>query len=221
MKLGIDSFKTGFTFGALVLLLTILGCSSGGGDGSASLTGVFLDSPVSGLGYETDTFRGVTGAGGAFSYQNGERIRFFLGDATLCETEAADIITPIDCVAGAMDETDPMVTNLLIFLQSIDFDNDPENGIDITEIMQREARGLQLQLDCDPNEFRQNYDFRNYLQLLNMQNAFQTHEDRIPPYMEQARAHMRETIMENGLDGYGTGMQNRFNNSLRAQEENQ
>lgn len=205
-------FKSGLALGAIALLLITAGCGSSGGSDSTSLTGVFLDSPVSGLGYYTDTQQGMTGTGGAFQYQNGERVHFYLGDMELCDIEAMPVITPIDCVAGATDVTHPMVTNMLILLQSIDYDNDPENGIDITPVMHQEARNMQLNLDCDPNEFRENYDFNNYLQLVNMQNGFQDHEDRIPPYMEQARLHMQETIMENGLYGYQNEMQNRFTN---------
>ena len=204
--------KLGLTLGALALLLITTGCGSSGGGDSTSLTGVFLDSPVSGLGYFTETHHGMTGTGGAFQYQNGERIHFYLGDMELCDVEATQVVTPVDCVAGATDVTHPMVTNMLLLLQSIDYDNDPENGIDITPVMHQEARDLQLNLDCDPNEFRENYDFNNYLQLLNMQNAFQNHEERIPPYIEQARLHMQETIMENGLYGYRNGMQNEFMN---------
>ena len=136
MRFKINGINPGLTFAVLTLLITTIGCSSGGGSVNPStntpLTGVFLDSPVDGLGYETDTIQGVTGPGGVFSYHSGESIRFFIGDIELGTTEAMPIITPIDCVEGAIDETDPMVTNMLIFLQSIDFDNDPENGIDIT-----------------------------------------------------------------------------------------
>ena len=206
----------GIILGVLIVLLTITGCGSGGSSGSTSQTGIFLDSPVSGLGYVTDTQQGMTGTGGSFTYQNGERIHFFLGDIELCDVEAGPIVTPIDCVAGAVDETNPRVTNMLMFLQALDFDDDPQNGIDITPLMHQEAQNLQLaqrlDFDCDPNEFRENYDFHHFLQLLNMQNAFQDHEDRVPPYFDQARQHMRETIMENGLYGYGPGMQQRSSN---------
>ena len=119
MRLRINGIKLGLTFTVLIILMTTIGCSSGGGSGSTPLTGVFLDSPVDGLGYETDTIQSVTGPGGVFSYHRGESIRFFIGDIELGVTEAMPIITPIDCVAGAIDETDPMVTNMLIFLQSI------------------------------------------------------------------------------------------------------
>jgi len=205
--------KLGLTLGVLTLLLLTTGCGSSGGDGSTSLTGVFLDSPVSGLGYYTETQQGMTGTGGAFKYQNGERVHFYLGDIELCDIEAKPVVTPIDCVAGATDVMHPRVTNMLLLLQSIDYDNDPVNGIDITPVMHQEARSLQLDLDCDPKEFRENYNFNNYLQLLNMQNAFQEHEDRVPPYIQQVRLHMQETIMENGLYGYSNEMQNRITNA--------
>ncbi len=209
--------KLGLTLGALALLLITTGCGSSGSDGSTTQTGVFLDSPVSGLGYSTDTQQGMTGTGGAFSYKNGERVHFYIGDMELCDVEAMPVITPIDCVPEAEDETHPMVTNMLVFLQALDFDNDPENGIDITPLMHQEARNLQLDqqldFDRDPNEFRENYDFHNYLEMLTIQNAFQYHGDRLPPEIEQARQHMQETIMENGLYGYGPGMRNRSNNT--------
>ena len=193
------------TFTALTLLLGTIGCSSGSGSGNSStnapLTGVFLDSPVSGLGYETHTHQGITGTGGAFSYQNGEAIRFFIGDIELCHVEAMEIITPIDCVEGAVDETHPMVTNMLLFLQSIDFDNDPENGIDIAEHMHNEALGMHLDFAGDPELFRENYDFRYFLDLMSSRGMFHDYEDRVPPEIVEARNHMRQTMMENGLHG--------------------
>jgi len=121
------------------------------------------------------------------------------------------IITPIDCVEGAIDETDPMVTNMLIFLQSIDFDNDPENGIDITEFMHQEASGtiyVDFDFSGDPNVFRENHDFRNFLDRLSTMGRFRDYGDRLPPEIEQARFHMQETMIENGLHGYGPGSPN-------------
>jgi len=212
MRLRTSGINLGLTFTILIMLMTTIGCSGGGGGGDGSgntpLTGVFLDSPVDGLGYETDTIHGVTGPGGVFSYHSGESIRFFIGDIELGATEAMPIITPIDCVEGAIDETDPMVTNMLIFLQSIDFDNDPENGIDITEFMHQEAIGMHIDFSADPNVFRENYDFLNFLYRLNTMGMFLDYGDRIPPEIEQARFHMQETMIENGLHGYGPGSPN-------------
>ena len=118
------------------------------------------------------------------------------------------IITPIDCVEGALDETHPMVTNMLVFLQAIDFDNDPENGIDIIELMHQEAIGMHLDFTGDPEQFRGNYDFRYFLDLMTARGMFHDYEDRFPPEIEQARSHMQQTMMENGLHGYGPVNQN-------------
>ena len=195
-----------FLTAIIALLFAVVGCSSGGSGTTptnARITGVFLDSPVSGLGYETPTYHGTTGTGGAFLYQDGETVRFFVGDIILCEVEAMPIVTPIDCVAGADDVTHPMVTNMLVFLQSIDFDNNPENGIDITEFMHQEAIGMHIDFSGDPNVFRENYDFRNFLDRLNTMGMFYDYGDRLPPEIELARFHMQETMIENGLHGYG------------------
>jgi len=220
MRFKINGINPGLTFAVLTLLITTIGCSSGGGSVDPSintpLTGVFLDSPVDGLGYETDTMQGVTGPGGVFSYHSGESIRFFIGDIELGVTEAMPIITPIDCVEGAIDETDPMVTNMLIFLQSIDFDNDPENGIDITELMHQEAIGMHIDFSGDPNVFRENYDFRNFLDRLSTMGMFYDYEDRLPPEIKQARAHMQTTIREYGLYGYGSGDMNQGDMMLNS-----
>jgi hypothetical protein len=195
-----------FLTAIIALLFAVVGCG-GGGSGTtptnARITGVFFDSPVSGLGYETPTYHGTTGTGGAFSYQDGETVRFFVGDIILCEVEAMPVVTPIDCVDGADDVTHPMVTNILVFLQSIDFDNNPENGIDINELMHQEAMGMNLDFALDPLLFRENYDFQHYLDLMNSRGMFNNYEARFPPEIEQARFHMRETMIENGLHGYG------------------
>ena len=212
MRLRTSGINLGLTFTVLIMLMTTIGCSGGGGGGDGSgntpLTGVFLDSPVDGLGYETDTIQGITGTGGAFSYQNGEAIRFFIGDIELCHVEAMEIITPIDCVEGAVDETHPMVTNMLLFLQSIDFDNDPENGIDIAELMHHEAIEMHLDFAGHPEQFRESYDFRYFLDLMSSRGMFHDYEDRVPPEIVEARNHMRQTMMENGLHGYGPGNPN-------------
>ena len=213
----------GYIVVTAALLVSLVGC--GGGSGAISpntqMTGVFLDGPVSGLGYETSTYHGTTGTGGAFSYQDGETVRFFVGDIILCEVEAMPIVTPIDCVDGADDVTHPMVTNMLVFLQSIDFDNNPENGIDINELMHQEAMGMHLDFALDPLLFRENYDFQHYLDLMNSRGMFKTYEGRFPPEIEKARAHMQTTMLEYGLYGYGSGGMNQGDMMLNSGNQSQ
>ncbi len=64
--------------GLICLMLT--GCSSSSDDPAplASVEeGVFKDSVVSGLQYQTDTLSGTTDSGGKFKYRKGEKVNFF------------------------------------------------------------------------------------------------------------------------------------------------
>jgi len=134
--------------GRLPLLLAILalaasqtGCFDGGGGSSKrhdTRTGVFVDSPVSGLRYATDSQDGVTDSQGTFEYRHNETVAFYLGDLKLGEANGAEVITPLDLVADADDHTDETVTNIAVLLQTLDQDGNVSNGITITpEIAER------------------------------------------------------------------------------------
>ena len=47
------------------------------------LTGVFRDSPVHGLEYQTQTVGGLTGEKGEFRYRSGETVTFSIGGLVL------------------------------------------------------------------------------------------------------------------------------------------
>ena len=134
----------------LPVLLALTACGGGGGNGSstsgggvsaAALEGQFIDSIVIGLRYETPTTSGFTDDQGRFSYRPGESVRFFVGDVFIGEAEGQAIITPIELVAGAVDETSTQVLNIVIFLQSVDDDGDESNGIRITMLANDAAAG--------------------------------------------------------------------------------
>ena len=111
--------------------------------------GQFWDSPVSGLEFETATQKGVTGANGAFQYRAGEKVTFKLGNTVLGSAKGSSRISPFDLVSIPVPELgdlsgevfkmfiDNGVTafehgvNILIFLQTLDSDNNPDNGIEI------------------------------------------------------------------------------------------
>jgi hypothetical protein len=107
-----------FIVGAAMLLAA---CSSGGGDGGSSgappaavpLAGVFVDSPVHGLGYTTSTgLSGTTDAAGSFGYNSGDTMTFTLYGRTICSgIPAAPVITALSC-SGATSLTDAPVVNL-------------------------------------------------------------------------------------------------------------
>ena len=82
--------------------------------------GRLIDAPVQGVSYRSGTLAGVTGSGGEFQYQAGEKVRFFIGDIALGQAvEGKAVITPLDLVAqGTLDS--PAVINIARLLQSLD-----------------------------------------------------------------------------------------------------
>ncbi len=119
---------TTFTISALISLLVACG---GGGDSTPQTTaGVFIDSPVEGLRYVSGDINGTTGTNGAFQCQS--TVQFYIGDILLGEATCGEIITPVDLVSGATDHSHPTVINIARFLQTLDDDGNPSNGISIT-----------------------------------------------------------------------------------------
>jgi hypothetical protein len=100
-------------------------CGGGdGGDGSSDPgdtveEGLFLDAAAQGLTYQTPTQSGETDDEGTFEYTKStppENVTFSVGTLVIGSAPGQDIITPVDLVPGATDETDPTVTNISIFL---------------------------------------------------------------------------------------------------------
>ncbi len=126
---------------ALTALAFFLSSCGGGGGGSDSgkpattvtpSTGIFDDAPVSGLRYQTPTRSGTTNAAGEYNYLPGETVTFSIGGITLGSTLAGPVVTPLSLVNGATDATDPVVTNIVRLLLTLDDDGDPLNGITIS-----------------------------------------------------------------------------------------
>ena len=142
----------------LVITLFTLVLSACGGSGSSpsTQTGVFLDDAVEGLRYETATQNGMTDANGTFKYQSGETIRFYVGDILIGEASASDVMTPVNLVPGAVDEQDQTVTNIARFLQTLDDDGDPSNGIKISSSVFDAASGQTLDFSVDDATFTTN-----------------------------------------------------------------
>jgi hypothetical protein len=110
---------------AILLGLTACGGSGDGGGSGTTSTGIFLDAEVEGLEYTTDS--GVTGQtdeNGTYKYVPGEQISFSIGGVNIGTVDGAPSCTPFDFGAAS--------TNIARFIQSLDADGDPSNGIDIT-----------------------------------------------------------------------------------------
>lgn len=120
-----------------VALSLLAGCFSGSGgsssgSGDESGTGVFIDSPVSGLTYAAGDTAARTDEQGRFKYDSGQTLSFSVGGLVLGSAAGAEVITPVDLVEGA-DAGDVAVINISRLLQSLDSDGNLNNGIQITE----------------------------------------------------------------------------------------
>lgn len=137
------------------------GSSSSGGSGEGDsgnaggevLQGQFIDSAVQGLRYQAGNLSGLTDAAGTFSYRAGDNVQFFVGDVLLGTATGSSLIIPSDLVADAQDITDPHVINILRFLQSLDDDGNPDNGITITEPSANAALGQSVDFDVSVEAF--------------------------------------------------------------------
>ncbi|HSC66168.1 MAG TPA: pectinesterase family protein, partial [Cellvibrio sp.] len=126
-----------------------------------ALTGVFLDAPVSNLGYSTATLNGTTNAAGEFQYRAGEMITFSIGNLILPAVPAGSIITPFD-LAGSTSLSDNKVINILRLLQSLDADGNAANGIEIPAAAI--AAGTQLDFSLAPAAFADAINVKALLQ---------------------------------------------------------
>lgn len=140
MKSCIRALGLGIAAASVIL---ISACGGGGGGSSASTTkiGVFSDSPVEGLTYVIGSRTAQTNASGQFSYEEGQTVTFKVGDIVLGSATASAFVSPVSLVSGATDETHPTVANLAKFLQTIDDDNNPSNGIKLTSAIHNAALG--------------------------------------------------------------------------------
>ncbi|MRI33244.1 alkaline phosphatase [Endozoicomonas sp. OPT23] len=93
-------------------------------------TGQFIDSAVAGLSYKTETQSGTTDTEGRFSYLDEETVVFSIGELDLPEVKAGQTVTPLN-IMQTTSLHDGRVQNLARLLQTLDEDENPDNGITI------------------------------------------------------------------------------------------
>jgi hypothetical protein len=123
--------------------------------------GFFLDSEVKGLNFQSgDNSPGVTDEFGTFKYAPGQALSFSIGGVELGTlSDGARIITPKDY---AVPE------NVARFIQTLDYDSDPSNGIDISVYADMLSGHT---VSSDVFEHRNSTDFENdpaIIEILNL-----------------------------------------------------
>lgn len=161
---------------AVIFLFVLAGCGGAASSvkNASVVPGVFMDSHVEGLSYETPTCKGVTKIGGFFEYRAGETITFSIGELVLGTAAGKPVVTPVDIVKGAGGAGDRRVVNICVLLQTLDEDGNLANGIVITprvaSIVSR--YGKSIQFDQDVLTFSFDGALRTVMSELNYANAF-------------------------------------------------
>ena len=122
--------------------------SGGGKPQTEPATGRLLDTAVSGVAYVSPSGSGTTDGNGTFKFNHGDTVEFKLGSLSLGKAKGAAIVTPME-LAG---DNDNRLRNLLVLLQSLDVDGNPENGISIPASA-ASAVTATINLDSDPAPF--------------------------------------------------------------------
>jgi hypothetical protein len=197
----------------LTALTALTGCGGGTTTGTTqasanvatgtTATGVFLDSAVQGLSYVSGTVSGVTTANGTFTYEVGKPIQFSVGGVVLGKTSGKAVITPVDLVSGGSD-SNPTVVNIARFLQTIDNDANPSNGIQIPA----ELRTLAQSKSIDFSQSEVSFSSDGNVQVLVSElTAATTAGARALVSSNVAQAHLSSAILaqSGGSSGNGSG----------------
>ncbi|HAL30236.1 MAG TPA: hypothetical protein DCP20_05925 [Coriobacteriia bacterium] len=101
--------------------------------------GHFIDAPVGGLGYTTETFDSATDVSGSFLYFPGETVTFFLAGYPIGSAVCRHRVSPLD-IFNTADIGHPEVGNMAWLLQSLDADGNPKDRIFIPEAVHEAVR---------------------------------------------------------------------------------
>ena len=139
------------------------GGGNSGGDGGGNppgeqVFGVFVDAPVAGLSYTTSSdLSGVTDAEGRYDYRVGDTVTFSIGNLVLGTVTGQGVVTPMTVasalVANSSANAETVAVNLLVLLQSLDANGNPEDGITFTAAIRDAVAANSIDLTSDEAAF--------------------------------------------------------------------
>lgn len=139
------------------------GCGGGGGGGGSSsssttmVTKTLVDSQISGVSYSCGSSNSITSEQGEFTCPLDSTVSFKIGGITLgslsITSSSPSIITPSLIFGQENSETpNANVIKFLRFVQSLDEDNDPLNGIKITSSIRDNLKDEKNLTNLDSSE---------------------------------------------------------------------
>ncbi|WP_417517718.1 hypothetical protein [Marinobacter sp.] len=208
--------KHTLTISKALLASSLFALAACGGGGSSSDTkapvkpleppetaqGVFLDSEVEGLNYTSGRLSGLTDSAGIFRYEVGQPVTFSVGDIVIGTATGAETITPLDLVAAASDTSNSVVINIARFLQTLDDDGDPDNGITLLESVRALAANEAIEFNQPVTEFE---DDGNVQTVVSTLTAVTTAGARMLVTAAAAQTHLDATLAAMNDGGGSTG----------------
>lgn len=114
-----------------------------------SISGVLLDSAIQGIDYESTSHSGTTNASGEYTCQAGETVTFKIGNYEIGSVTCLEVTTPIEIATNGSQRWNDVsfsndqfselsssqnqkVQRMVMLVQSLDEDGDPNNGITIS-----------------------------------------------------------------------------------------
>lgn len=121
-------------------------------------SGTFVDAPVAGLSYTTSSeITGVTDADGRYDYRAGDTVTFSLGNLVLGTVPGQGVVTPMTVanalVANTSTNPETVAVNLLVLLQSLDSNGNPEDGISFTQAIRDAVAANSIDLTAADTAF--------------------------------------------------------------------
>lgn len=140
--------KTLAAAAAAAAAIGVAGClGSDGGSSSSTIAGTLLDAAVEGVAYSASPSgkSGSTSASGGFECATGDTVSFKIGGISFGSASCGATVTPLTLAGvSAWTGSDDKVNNRLLFVQSLDEDDEPGNGIKITGAVSSALAGASL-----------------------------------------------------------------------------
>ncbi len=186
---------------ALAIVWTLSAC--GGSEGESKPpppppvtidSGQFIDAAVTGLTYVSGETTGVTDMSGRFNYERegglAQDVTFSFGDIVIGSAAGKPVLTPLDLIPGG-GASDAEVLNITRFLQLLDSDGDPRNGIEPSAALIAAVDAQQFgQIDFAITDFANQAALTDLIGFLNSVDP----QPHVLPSAQEAQAHLQDSL---------------------------
>ncbi|WP_027848395.1 hypothetical protein, partial [Marinospirillum minutulum] len=188
-----------------------MGTTDTSDDLSALQTNTLIDGVIEGIAYTTTSGHfGFTDSQGSFQYREGDSVTFKVGDLVLGEASPEDLVQNAVFLqdmanVSRADLNDEYVENMAVFIQSLDKDDNADNGITITPEIHAAYEGVVLDLRTATEE-----EVRDAVELagktaITEQQAMDHVQRMLEQYSNQSEfeAHVSDSLNTNEANEFG------------------